>query len=907
MESSEEDIIPQNGAITTKPTGPQLPPIQSSVEQLAVVAAVNHGNVQVDAVAGSGKSNTAYLISRENSTKSIVILTYNKALKLGMDAKIKELQLRCRAFTYHGFATRYYGICHNDKLMSDILRDNTPPREPFLIDILIIDEAQDMNPTYYDLVRKILRDNRQMERRVHMCLFGDKYQAIYDFLKSSSQFLTLSDKIFGGAITNNAVAPNWQQLSLSTSYRMTRETAAFLNNCVLRHGRINAVRRGPRPKYIICNSYGYAAAREVQRLLKIYAPCDIFIVAHTVRAKIKEGGKQANSPASQLANYLTKLKIKIFVPGSDEEKINEDQIRDKVVFSSYHQTKGLERRAVILFGFDSRNPTLQDCSRDCCPNPMYVALTRALDELIIIHDEKYEYPSFVNRKLIPLFADVQCESPCKIGKTKPHVRKGEIVAVTDLVRYLPFDVIDEITNLLTIRTIRDRGTELLFPHKTSDPSNIETVSEINGTAIPAIFEYMTMQHMSIYERLVRLPAKFAKTLREYPIPPLSRLIQCGLDPASIDNLLYLATVYCAHMSGYNFKLDQIKRFDWLNSETIEAAVDRIAHVIDDRAVFEEPLASSISYRGMEICVTGAIDCRHTSTIYEFKCTSDIAPEHIIQLALYAYLWETLHPESPQQYQIYNIRTDEMLEITAPYINLKKIIAILLEFRYFTNHTQPDAEFIDLITARAAADHSRIAATAIVAANNNTVRPLCETITFPEDARMIIDIETDGKDKIINLAYEICDRDFNSVAKQNIIINDQTTSTDLARKIPLATIRRLGVSPRDAMTAFDTDMQQCKHIIGHNIVAFDRVKLAKFMDVLEMEYEFPQTHDTMTAFKRQVGAKTKTGRAKAPTLAELYHFATGNPMCEIRAHLADFDVACTVEAIRALHLRNIKLI
>jgi len=59
-----------------------------------------------------------------------------------------------------------------------------------------------------------------------------------------------------------------------------------------------------------------------------------------------------------------------------------------------------------------------------------------------------------------------------------------------------------------------------------------------------------------------------------------------------------------------------------------------------------------------IIIKGYIDCIDQDIIYEFKCTNYITPEHILQLALYSYLIN----DSNKKYKLYNIYTDECIEI-----------------------------------------------------------------------------------------------------------------------------------------------------------------------------------------------------------------------------------------------------
>lgn len=55
---------------------------------------------------------------------------------------------------------------------------------------------------------------------------------------------------------------------------------------------------------------------------------DFFILAPSIKNTI--------SPVGKLSNILSSNNIPLFYPGSDEEKIDEDVIKNKIVFSTFH-------------------------------------------------------------------------------------------------------------------------------------------------------------------------------------------------------------------------------------------------------------------------------------------------------------------------------------------------------------------------------------------------------------------------------------------------------------------------------------------------------------------------------------------------------------------------------------------
>jgi len=105
-----------------------------------------------------------------------------------------------------------------------------------------------------------------------------------------------------------------------------------------------------------------------------------------------------------LANNLsTNHNIPIFIPTSDSEKLDTQLSNNKIIFATFHQVKGLERKCVIVMGFDNSyyyyyNP---DGNKDQCPNEVYVGLTRCSERLTIVHHYKRNFIDFIDQNEIP--------------------------------------------------------------------------------------------------------------------------------------------------------------------------------------------------------------------------------------------------------------------------------------------------------------------------------------------------------------------------------------------------------------------------------------------------------------------------------------------------------------------------
>lgn len=99
---------------------------KASEEQINVITYAD-SNIIVDSVAGSGKTTTilhlAQTMSIANPYDLILLLTYNKKLKLETRKKIELLNLRnIEAHSYHSAAVKYYDHkCFDDYNLMNVV------------------------------------------------------------------------------------------------------------------------------------------------------------------------------------------------------------------------------------------------------------------------------------------------------------------------------------------------------------------------------------------------------------------------------------------------------------------------------------------------------------------------------------------------------------------------------------------------------------------------------------------------------------------------------------------------------------------------------------------------------------------------------------------------------------------
>lgn len=667
-----------------------------SKEQENIVNLVNSYNIIVDSAAGSGKTSTVIFISERYPDKKILALTYNSQLKNETRKKTAHLK-NINVHSYHSFCTSYYDKnAYTDIIVNEIVNLDKPKINYFKYDIIIADEAQDITPLLYFFLKKIIRDNG---RDFKLIIMGDKMQSIYKFRESDSRFITLGKILFKDANDHE-----WIETGLSESFRCTRPTIDFINECVIGYARIKSNKKSIyKPEYVICNTYGTFPRKTLENYLKIYKPEEIFVLAYSIKDK---------TPIKTLANHITNTTdIPIFCSNSDQEALDSRVIDGKLVFTTIHQAKGRERKAVIILGFDESYFEYYDKNSDknICPNELYVALTRPSERLTIFHDQKKGAMPFLNMDIIKNYTIFIDQSKNKIKESKGISFKETTFTVTELVNYLPFSVEKLCLELLDITKIQENDTKLNITNVVQIGNLYESVSDITGIAIPAYYEYLvcgksTIMNKNLIENNIELVKgtnwsdetklvlitklkKFSKSVQKFYKNNIEKMdIKKGL---SIEDLLKISLYYTAQQNKTDYKLKQITKFDWLSTDTLNEGINRLKKVVGNgNLYFEESVEKTID----GVLIFGEIDCidKNNKIVYEFKCTKTLTSTHIIQHAIYKYL----HAKEGFRYLIYNILTNELLEINTNINVLEKLIKILIEHKLNVSSDLTDDKFLN---------------------------------------------------------------------------------------------------------------------------------------------------------------------------------------------------------------------
>lgn len=620
----------------------------SNEQHKIVNGMINNENIIIDAVAGSGKTTTSLHIISSLQKKRILLLTYNTILKEETRHKVK-----LRGFSnvtvdsYHSICIKHYmNNCCDDFAIQFIVDNNITPYNTLYYDIIILDEAQDLSSLYFKLVQKIIYDNES--RYVQLCIIGDIYQNIYKYKGTDYRFMTLADKLYDTIFIT---------YTLSESFRLPINVTNFVNKCMLNTDRIISNKDiDSNVRYIITDPFKTGLLYvEIQRYITCgYTYDDIFILVPSIKTIKQKQYKSRLNPLTKFVNKLSDEGIPIYISKSDSTHNRLRDMKGKVSFLTFHQCKGLERNVIIVYNFDNSyfeffNTT---CMKSICPNELYVAVTRTKAHLTLIHNHNHDYLPFLNINNL--------SAHCNIVNNTTHTprcisTKMSSPFVTNIVSHLSHRTIARILTRLKIDTITYPDVKLHIPTEIENDGKYEHISDITGVAIPMYFAYK-----------IGKPHKILRTFT-----------------GDIPELLSIIVDYMSSIDCLNYRPRQIMSYTWITDAAMTTAVERLMMHVGNNPQFEVPHKFNSIY--------GTIDCVDDAAVWEFKCVSTITKEHIMQLAMYMYIFYNTYDVVNKKFYIFNILSGEKLSISSTKQQLTEIYDIIMQTKY--NVEIDDYEFL----------------------------------------------------------------------------------------------------------------------------------------------------------------------------------------------------------------------
>ena len=292
----------------------------SDEQMLFVNNALLGQNILVDACIGSGKTTAIqYLCSTFPETKQILYLTYNKLLKL--DAKDKIKNKNVTVTNYHGFA---YGILMRSGIQPNIndaiqlFNKMKPSIKAY--DVLIIDEYQDIEQEFSELLEYIKATNPAMQ----IIAVGDLAQKIFD--KTTLDVPAFMEAFLGHYI----------KLSFTKCFRLSAGLAGKL-------GRIWGKEIvGVNDSCVVEEM----SVPEVTQFLSMQVPRDILCLG----ARTGDMTNVLNELENSYAEIFNKKTVYASIAEKDSLGKSEPS-KTAAIFTTFDSSKGLERKICVVFDY----------------------------------------------------------------------------------------------------------------------------------------------------------------------------------------------------------------------------------------------------------------------------------------------------------------------------------------------------------------------------------------------------------------------------------------------------------------------------------------------------------------------------------------------------------------------------
>lgn len=564
---------------------------QPSAEQQVIQNDVIEGySVVVNAVVGAGKSTACFQIAtalrewyvaqgQPERGKSL-LLCFNASLQADTEIRVRNLGMSdyIHCFTVHGMMSRMFktvvpGIGTMQTLIKNY-QHKPETREGVTkcdYDLCFIDEAQDLDEDMVNFLRVLQHQNIYPD--MQFVVVGDERQEIYTFNRTAS--VDILRRPAKWLITSPDM--QWRSRALKQSFRLTPNMCTFINTHfpppVLPDGSLATIEPGNfqspnnRVQFVVGNSSAGHLITLVLRLLDQYKPEGMMILVPSV-----------NSPMCQdlrLKLAATHNRPVFCTAQSTAGGKFEELVKGKVIISSFHQSKGLERPCVLVFNIGGAYQDLWNREK----NPLHVALTRARQQLVIYQEfNEPRLSAFENLDVLNRTCNVEwmAAEMRMLHPRREYRRQLQTVTSTRLVSFVPRDFVGRLVEMQRESKPRVVGNAC-DPVPTSMVAG-EMVRAAYKPAILAAFQHTRTKQCELLTFLRQ--SKDQHRLPLYCTQAIKTLAS-GLAkdaPCSTEEWLTLGIAYVAIQSGNLHVPHQLKNMNWVTQDDriyFEACVNNL--------------------------------------------------------------------------------------------------------------------------------------------------------------------------------------------------------------------------------------------------------------------------------------------------------------------------------------------
>lgn len=670
-------------------------------------------NVIVNSIPGSGKttliqyislldqstnSQTSYTSHNINKHRNILVLMYNKGLCVESKQKFKKNKcnnIQCQ--TIHSFAYNNYksrNKSYDDTLLLDILRDNPSPIFDFNYSMIIIDEFQDATPILFKFIQKILIDN--LHDNPQIIVMGDPLQELYKFRGADSRFMTLASDVFLGG------RYNFKSLRMEYTNRCPQEICRLINVCYFGYDSKFQIMKSHKTggKIRVCIGHQNKIIIDEINLLKNngvkFNMEDIMIIVPSLKN------------IQKLKNILASNGIYIIV--SDSEHLDSKTTKNKVLITTFHGSKGLERKICFVTNFstDYYKYYATDFDPEIISNTFYVALSRTTEYLYLIRNSNSEFPNWCSRSTLELLKnegtielyDEPIRKSLIIKEDENEEIKNNTVNVTELTKNLSNEFKEKFSEYVKFIKLCSPSKQFQYDdvmctnfslNSTNFYQNgfsiYENISKYIGQAVIILFElylYDKQQSKNTHKNrkpyiLDYIDDEIHEMKKLYPEGNVytryyNHFLKNSNEYTSFKDIIYYCILRDSLKNNDISILNQIKYlkkvpdlFDISDNDEIDVfigdnyqgskLISILESIVDDTnyCVFEKSIMCSIFNK----TIVGKIDvvC-DDSRIIEFKFKNTLELEDFVQLFLYQIILKLNDPHKYYHYEIFNAKTKE---------------------------------------------------------------------------------------------------------------------------------------------------------------------------------------------------------------------------------------------------------
>lgn len=395
-------------------------------EQESFIRRSPYGPYVVSGLPGSGKSimaiSRAVHLIKENPDWKVAIVTFNKSLCTKLECELNRItkEISSNAFyrdvpvenitvtTFHKLAKSIVNtsvVENTDREWWDVTLPNTALEiaKP-VFNSIIIDEYQDFMDSWIKLMIKLckpykyLNNDKKEVTGVNLFMAGDRLQSI----NNPKPHRWASD--FGINLQGRGKI-------LKVPYRTTKPIITL--GLEILHN--NSTLSKEVDKYYDKSNGELANDSKGEDIEFIEGSIDT--VANTITKLIDDGYKYNDilviCRSQNECEEITKLlPDNIRTNTVFASKANDEQMRESLITSTYHSSKGLESKVVIIVGTDQFSNQLDKNKEILERKVLYVGITRASEKLII-HAKNFQKESYA-KDLREIYSTKLCSHECLV-------------------------------------------------------------------------------------------------------------------------------------------------------------------------------------------------------------------------------------------------------------------------------------------------------------------------------------------------------------------------------------------------------------------------------------------------------------------------------------------------------------